>query len=314
MWDAIIITPFINVLLFIYNLVGQNFGIAIILFTLLIRLVTHPLMAKQIKGSQAMQQMQNDPEWQAIQKKYKDDKEKLAAEQMRFYKERKISPFASCLPTLIQFPIIIGLYQAIIQTMASTPIELLKLVRHIYPALLKVESLIPLNSRFLWMDLGQPERLYIPGLSFGIPILVIIVVVTTYMQSKLITPSSNNPGDQAAQMSKMMNWYMPIFMGYLAWTLASGLALYFVVSNLIGIGQYALLGKINWSNLNPFQKATPPTPSKDNKSGSGTKPEPAKKTEVEKLPAQTKTGSGSSSSATSKQKKYNAPKKPIKKR
>jgi|GEM_PF-792582 len=224
MWDAIIITPFINVLLFIYNLVGQNFGIAIILFTLLIRLVTHPLMAKQIKGSQAMQQMQNDPEWQAIQKKYKDDKEKLAAEQMRFYKERKISPFASCLPTLIQFPIIIGLYQAIIQTMASTPIELLKLVRHIYPALLKVESLIPLNSRFLWMDLGQPERLYIPGLSFGIPILVIIVVVTTYMQSKLITPPSNNPGDQAAQMSKMMNWYMPIFMGYLAWTLASGLA------------------------------------------------------------------------------------------
>ncbi len=231
-----------------------------------------------------------------------------------FTRNEKSSPFASCLPTLIQFPIIIGLYQAIIQTMASTPIELLKLVRHIYPALLKVESLIPLNSRFLWMDLGQPERLYIPGLSFGIPILVIIVVVTTYMQSKLITPPSNNPGDQAAQMSKWMNWYMPIFMGYLAWTLASGLALYFVVSNLIGIGQYALLGKINWSNLNPFQKATPPTPSKDNKSGSGTKPEPTKKTEVEKLPAQTKTGSGSSSSATSKQKKYNAPKKPIKKR
>ena len=158
-WDSLIITPFINVLLFIYNLIGQNFGVAIILFTLLIRLITHPLMVKQIKGAQGMQDLQKNEKWIKIQEKYKGDKEKLAQEQMAMYKELGINPFASCLPTLIQLPIIFGLYQAVIYAMATTPIDLLNLVRHIYPGLLKVESLIPLNNHFLWMDLSQPERL-----------------------------------------------------------------------------------------------------------------------------------------------------------
>ena len=258
MWDALIITPFINALLFIYSLVG-NFGIAIILFTILIRLITHPLMASQIKGSKAMQTLQQDKRYIEIQTKYKDDKEKLAIEQQKLMKELGINPFASCLPTLIQFPIIIGLYQAIIQAMASTPLEMMNLTRHIYPGLLKVSSLIPLNSQFLWMDLGQPERLNLPGLPFGIPILAVVVALTTYLQSKLITPapSSTNPSDpnnQAAMMGKMMNLYMPFLMGYMALTLASGLSVYFFTSNLIGIGQYALLGQLNLGNLLPKKK------------------------------------------------------------
>jgi YidC/Oxa1 family membrane protein insertase len=252
MWDTIIITPFINVLLFIYNLVGQNFGIAIILFTILIRLVTHPLMAQQIKGTQGMQNLQKDKRWLDMQEKYKNDKERLSQEQMKLYKELGINPFASCLPTLIQFPIIIGLYQSVIQTLAATPIELLRLVRHIYADWLNVAAIIPLNSHFLWMDLGRPERLYLPFLpNFGIPVLAIIVVISTYLQSKLITPPSNNPKDQSAMMGNMMNIYMPFLMGYLAYTLASGLSLYFVISNLVGILQYALLGRLNLKNLFP---------------------------------------------------------------
>ncbi len=255
MWDAIIITPFINTLLFIYNVVGQNFGVAIILFTLLIRLLTHPLMVRQIKGAQGMQDLQKNEKWLKIQEKYKGDKEKLAQEQMALYKELGINPFASCLPTLIQFPIIIGLYQSIIAALANTPIELLNLIRHIYPALLKVEAIIPLNSQFLWMDLSQPERLNLSFLPFGIPTLAIIVMVTTYIQSKLITPPSANPKDQSAAMANMMNLYMPFFMGWLALTLASGLAVYFIASNVIGILQYAMLGKVNWNNVLPFRKS-----------------------------------------------------------
>lgn len=263
MWDALIITPFINALLFIYNLVG-NFGIAIILFTILIRLLTHPLMARQIKGSKAMTTLQQDPRYVEIQTKYKDDKEKQAVEQQKLMKELGINPFSSCLPTLIQFPIIIGLYQAVIQAMAATPLEMMNLTRHIYPSLLKVSALIPLNSHFLWMDLGQPERLNIPGIPFGIPILAVVVAATTYLQSKLITPAqSANPSDpnnQAAMMSRMMNLYMPFLMGYMALTLASGLSIYFLMSNLIGIAQYALLGQINLKGLLPGNKAESPKP------------------------------------------------------
>lgn len=237
-------------------LVG-NFGVAIILFTTLTRVILYPLTAKQIKGAQAMQELQKNKRYLEIQTKYKGDKEKLAQEQMKLYQELKINPLSSCLPTLLQFPIIIGLYQALIQSIASAPLDLLKLTRHIYPGFLKIPELIPLNTQFLWMELGQPERLYIPGISFGIPILTIIVVITTFISSKVISPPPQ-PGanDQGAMMTKMMNLYMPILMGWLSYTLSAGLALYFVVSNVIQILQYAITGKIYWGNIFPWLKKT----------------------------------------------------------
>lgn len=268
MWDTLFITPSINILLFIYNLIGRNFGLAIILFTILIKLITHPLTAKQIKSSKALSDLQNDKDWLEIQKKYKSDKNKLAEEQMRLYKQRGVSPFASCLPTLIQLPIILGLYQSIIQTMGNAPLQLINLVSRISPWLVNTFSfipwlkdpisLIPLNSHFLWMDLGRPERLFIPGLEFsgsplGIPVLAILVVVTSYFQSKLMSPPSSDP--QSKQMSGMMNIYMPLLMGWFAFSFASGLALYFFVSNIIGVIQYALLGRINLRSILPTGKS-----------------------------------------------------------
>ena len=257
MWDTLIIEPFANVLLKIYLLVGSNFGVAIILFTILIRLVTHPLTVRQLKGAQGMQELQKDPRYQAMQKKYKDDKEKLAAEQMKLYKELGINPLSSCLPTVIQFPIIIGLYQAVIRSLASSPIQLLELSKLIYPTFLDFSALVPLNSQFLWMNLGQPERLFIPGLEFGIPVLAVVVVITTFLQSKMMaTPTTpGQGGDQGAQMQKMMTLYMPFLMGYLALTFASGLSLYFVTSNLVGIAQYGFMGRLDWRKLIPGAKA-----------------------------------------------------------
>ncbi|MRS03060.1 YidC/Oxa1 family membrane protein insertase [bacterium] len=259
MWDTIIITPFINFLLWIYSLIG-NFGVAIIIFTALTRVLLYPLTAKQIKSSQAMQELQKNPRYKEIQTKYKDDKEKLSQEQMKLYQELKINPLSSCLPTIIQFPIIIGLYQALIQALATAPIDMLKLTRHIYPGFLDIANLLPLNSKFLWMNMGSPERVFIPGLSFGIPVLAIIVVITTYVSTKIISPPTT-PGDggQGAMMSNMMNIYMPLLMGWLAWTLSSGLALYFVVQNVIQILQYAVTGKVYWGNLLPKSKTTTPT-------------------------------------------------------
>jgi len=258
MWDSLIVTPFVNVLLFIYSLIG-NLGVAIILFTILIRLLTHPLTVQQLKGTTAMQKLQTDPRWKEAQAKYKNDKEKLAQVQMELYKDLGVNPLASCLPTVIQFPILIGLYQALIAANANTPIEMVNLSRHIYPSFLNISSLLPLNSHFLWMDLGQPERLFIPGIPFGIPILAIVVIVTTYFQSRLMSPPTT--GDkQSSMMTGMMSIYMPFLMGWLALTLASGLSLYFVASNLIGIGQYALLGKLNWSNLLPGRKKAESAP------------------------------------------------------
>lgn len=245
-WD-LFISIFVNVLIWIYDVVGNNFGLAIILFTILIRIVTWPLNAQQMKGASAMQELQNDKEWQAIQKKYAKDREKLAQEQMRIYRERGINPFSSCLPTLIQFPIIIALYQSITRALASTPLDLLKLSRSI--SLPNVSDLIPLNSKFLWMDLGRPESVAILG--FALPTLALVVAVTTYIQAKLTMPVAATPGDQSAAMSGMMTIYMPLLLGYFAITFASGLSIYFITSNILGIVQYAVQGKANWRNLIP---------------------------------------------------------------
>lgn len=251
MWETIVIQPFVNVLLLINSLVN-NFGVSIILFTLLIRLLTHPLTVQQFKATRAMQKLQEDPRYKKIQEKYKNDRERLAQEQMKLYQELGVKPLGSCLPTLIQLPIIFGLYQSVTRAMASSPYELFGLERIVYPGLVDTARLLPLENQFLWMDLGQPERITIFGLS--IPFLAIIVVLTTFLQSKLLQPPTADSNDQGAMISKSMSIYMPILMGFMAYSLASGLALYFLTSNIFGIIQYAVLGRANWSNIFPFLK------------------------------------------------------------
>jgi YidC/Oxa1 family membrane protein insertase len=257
LWTTIIVQPMTNILLWIYAAVGGNFGLAIILFTALIRLVTHPLMVQQIKGTTAMQNLQSNEKWIAMQKKYKDDKEKLAQEQMKLYKELGINPFGSCLPTLIQLPIIFGIYQAVIRALAITPFQLAGFYKLVYDvSFINTANLIPLNSKFLWIqNLSQPESLSLFGIN--IPVLTILVVITTFLQSKLMQVPSANPNDANAQTAKMMNIYMPLLMGYIAYTLAAGLAVYFVASNLISVLQYAALGKLNWRNILPGSKPEP---------------------------------------------------------
>jgi membrane protein insertase, YidC/Oxa1 family, C-terminal domain len=248
-WNAVI-AVMVNAMILIYRIVGHNFGFAIILFTILIRVISWPLNAQQMKGATAMQEMQNDKEWQAIQKKYAKDREKLSQEQMRIYRERGINPFGSCLPTLIQFPILFALIPTITYAIGSTPLSLLRLSGYAYN-FQNVASLLPLNSKFLWMDLGLPERTLLLG--FSIPVLALIVGLTTYVQTKLTMPPAADPGanDQAAATSKMMGIYMPVMLFFFSLNYASGLAVYFITSNLLAIVQYAMMGRVNWRNLLP---------------------------------------------------------------
>ncbi len=249
MWTTFVVQPMLNLLLWIYDLVG-NFGIAIIVFTVLVRLVLAPLMHKQTQSAEAMRKLQEHPKWKEIQRKYKNDRERLAQEQMKLYGELGVNPFASCLPMLVQIPIIFGLYQAVILALGNTPAQLLELVRLLYPAL-NPARLIPINGQFLWMNLAYPERLHVPGLSFGIPVMAILVALTSYVQSKAMatTTPSTGDGQQAQAMNQMMTAYMPLMLGYFALTFQAGLALYFLTSNLVMIAQYAFMGKLSWDDF-----------------------------------------------------------------
>ena len=242
-WGNLILNPMINIMLIIYNFLFHNFGIAIILLTALIRLLTMPLTLKQQRSMEKMQELQRSKKWLDIEKKYKGDRTKIQQEQFKLSREVGVSPFGGCLPLLLQFPVIIGLYQSITRALATVPAKLLELSRHIYPFV--PAALIPLNSQFIWWDLAQPERVTAPiALGISIPLLTILVVITSYLQTKLTTPPTTDP--QSKQMSTMMTLYMPFLLGFFAYSYASGLALYFLTTNVMTIGQYAALGKVNW--------------------------------------------------------------------
>jgi len=154
----------INILIVVSGYLFHNFGLAIITLTIIVRAVTLPLTLKQLKATKAIQELQ--PKLAELQKKHGKDRQKLAQEQMRLYKESGVSPAGCMLPMLVQLPIWIALFQSIIRVVAVTPEGFLNLARHLYSSWSEVFSLVPLNSKFLWLDLATPDRILL------LPILV----------------------------------------------------------------------------------------------------------------------------------------------
>ena len=249
-----ILNPFVTLLTFLYSVFNHDMVLAIIVFTVLVRLLTFPLTAQQQRSSTAMQQLQ--PELKKLQDKYKNDREKLAQEQMRLYREYGINPLGGCLPLVIQFPIFIALYQAIIISLATTPLQLLNLSnRLLIPGL---SSVIPLENIWLGMNLAVAPNLGTISISNPltlIPIVLIaLVVVTTWLQFKVTTPppapaSDDGKPNQAAAMSQSMGTIMPLMYGFFALSFSIGLSLYFIASNTIGIIQYAMMGKADFRRI-----------------------------------------------------------------
>jgi YidC/Oxa1 family membrane protein insertase len=220
-FDFLLVNPMTNALMLLYGLLFNQYVLAIIALTLLIRLVTLPLTLKQQISSFKMQAMQ--PQIKALQEKYKSDPQRLQAEMRKL----GFNPLSGCLPLLIQFPILIGLYQAIIRTLAVTPLSTLELGSHLYGFLPGLSTLVPIDSRFLLWDLGQPDPFFV---------IPIVVVVSTYFANKVMTPPTTDP--TMRQTNQMMQLMMPLMFGFFMLSTPVGLGVYWVVSNLIGIVQY----------------------------------------------------------------------------
>ena len=227
LWN-LLLQIMVNSLLFLYNTLGHNFALSIAVFTVLVRLITLPFTLPAQRSAKVQQEIQ--PELEKIRKKYAKDKEKQTQETMKLYKEKGINPMMGCLPMLLQLPIMFAFYQSIVKALANTPLQMVSLGQF---ASASLSQLVPLGSRFLWLDLGYPDPLYI---------LPILVVATTWLQQKMAaTPSTDS---QAASMSQSMQITMPLMFGFITMSLASGLAVYFVISNLVGIAtQYFISGK-----------------------------------------------------------------------
>lgn len=242
-WDLIILSPMINVLIVVSGFLFNNFGLSIIVLTIIVRGITMPLTLRQIRSTKALQELQ--PKMAELQKKFGKDRQKLAQEQMQLYKESGINPAGCLLPMLVQLPVWIALFQSIIRVLAVIPEDFLKLSGHLYTSWPQVFSLVPLNSSFLWLDLALPDRYLI---------LPILVGGTMWLSQKMVTPKTGDPRQQA--QSQMMLWVMPLMFAFITMQFPSGLALYWVISNIIQMGmQYFITG--GWGGLATEATAKP---------------------------------------------------------
>ena len=189
------------VLEFFFNLTG-NYGLAIIMLTILVRLVLFPLFQKQLSVSAQMRKL--NPHLKEIQEKYKDKPEEYQKKTMELYQQHKVNPFSGCLPTLVQFPVMIALYNVLMKQISTAQ-----------------------AASFLWVaDLSKPDPYVLP----------ILVGITTFGQAKTMS-MDQDPN------SKTMIWMMPIFMLFMSYRFAAGLALYWTVFNFFSMTQQFLFNR-----------------------------------------------------------------------
>jgi YidC/Oxa1 family membrane protein insertase len=209
-------------------IVTGSAGLAIILFTIILKLVLLPLSLMQTKSMKAMQAIQ--PELAELRKKYGKDRERMAQEQMRLYKEHGVNPAAGCLPMIPMMVVLIGLYQALIQLAATDE---------------------RFQESWLWIhNLSQPDiPLHLPG-DIPVPgILPIVMLITQFAYGKM-TPSMGASDDpQQQMMQRMTTYFMPIMLFFFSFNFPAGLVLYWVVSNVFEIARMGFT--VSWDPLKP---------------------------------------------------------------
>ena len=251
LFSEVLVNPMLNILVVLYSILFSNFGLALITFTIIVRLLTTPLTLKQMKQMRAMTGLQ--PRMKEVQARYANDPKKRSQEMMNVYKQAGVNPLGCLGPMIIQLPIWIGLYQALLKSLGTNPDDLVGLAQRLYSWNPVGDSAVPLNSNFLWLDLAAPDPSPL--------ILPILVGVSTWAQQKMTTMPAMDERQQST--NNMMLWMMPIMLGFFALTFPSGLALYWTISNCIGIATQGFITK-DWDPIIPsFLKPRPapdPTP------------------------------------------------------
>lgn len=223
--NFVLVPVLLNVLVLFYNII-PDIGIVIIILTMLIRLALAPSFHKSLKSQAAMTALQ--PKLNELREKHKGDQQAQAAAMMALYKEHKVSPFSSCLPLLIQLPILISLYFVFTKALTGNLDGLYSFVR-------RPENLSPMFLGLL--DLSKPSH-----------VLAVLAGLTQFWQSKLMAPKNAGSAQQDSTqkiMSMQMTYMLPVVSVVIAWNFPAGLPLYWVVTTLFGIGQQYIIQRQN---------------------------------------------------------------------
>ena len=244
-YNTILYQPLLNLLVFLYNTIPfHDIGLAIILLTVIIRLILFPLSKQSIKAQKSLADLQ--PKMEEIKLKYKDDKEGMSKAMMQLYSENKVNPFSSCLPLLIQFPLLIAVYQVFKNGLKSENLNML------YSFINNPGTINSMSLGFI--DLAVPNIF-----------LAVLAGVAQFIQVKMLPmqkPPVKTPGSKdesiMTSLNKNMTYMMPIMTVFIGMQLPSGLSLYWLLTTLLTIlQQYLLFRKKDEINPVPPQITDP---------------------------------------------------------
>ena len=242
LWNAAIVHPVMNALVLLYDVFFHDFGIAIVLLTVVIRLALYPLFLQQLKSTRVQQELA--PAIADLKKRHKDDRQRFAEEQMKLYKERGFNPASGCLPLLLQMPILFGLYSALSQVGCGlgqlaggncpglTREELATILYPFVPN--PVEANGTLRTLSLLLPWSQDGLAHIDPFR----ILPVLAAAVTFLSSAMTAPAKQPQSDDAMQRSMQgMIWYTPILTLFFGFNLPAGLSLYWIVTTLFSVAQ-----------------------------------------------------------------------------
>lgn len=227
LFNEILFRPLLNILIFFYNTVAiEDLGIAIVLLTILIRLILVPLTAKMLRSQKEMAKVQ--PELKAIQKKHKGNQQKIGEETMKLYQAHNINPFSGCLPLLVQLPIIWALYRVFIRVNDTKTLD-------------QLYGFIPNPGELHHIAFGFLD------LTSSLWILAVIAASAQFIQARITMRAQQKDQTQSdnptLQMTQKMMTFFPIMILVIAWNLPAGLVLYWVVTTLFSILEHTVIRK-----------------------------------------------------------------------
>ncbi len=259
-WNFLLVHPLISLLVGAYDLV-HDFGFAIVVVTIAIRLALYPLFVTQIRNQRAMQELA--PAMNELKAKYGNDKARLSSEQMKLYQERGYNPAMGCLPILLQMPLLLAMYAAFTQAPHLNGETLRQILIPFVPVPVAANDFLDLTAHWLpWMVPCPPaEAGQACGLGAPDPfhILPILAGATQLISSVMFQPTTAPKNmDQQQKMMQSMQYYFPLLTIFIAWSLPAGLAIYWVTTTLFGIvQQYFVSGWGQLPRFLPFLKNIP---------------------------------------------------------
>lgn len=258
-FTLLLVQPLTNGLIFFYKILGNNLGLAILVFSVTLIYVLRPLTKPYMESMKKIKAF--EPQLAKLRKKFGNDKMGFSKAQAELYKENKINPTAGCLPYILQFAVLIALFNVFTTALAADGGATTKVNALLYPAL-KFTQNETLNTKFLYLDISKPDTFNLPGIPFALPgLFLLLSTVAQFLSVKITAPyiseekkiakkTKSDTDDMQVAMQQSMTYTLPLMTLIFGLKFPSGLALYWLVFSIINVWQQVSMS--GWGGLTPM--------------------------------------------------------------